>query len=108
MFQFKTLKNPVALLNSQNLPALLEALRTQMDYLVIDCSPVAAAADAEIWMHHADTAVLVVRQDISDVRVINDTIDMIWKSAGDFSGFILNAFQRDNLPGEPTGHYGSY
>lgn len=108
LFQFKTLKNPVALLNSQNLPALLEALRTQMDYLVIDCSPVAAAADAEIWMHHADTAVLVVRQDISDVRVINDTIDMIWKSAGDFSGFILNAFQRDNLPGEPTSRYGSY
>ena len=81
------------MLNSPNLPAVLDALRDSMDYIIIDCAPVAAAADAELLMRHADTTVLVVRQDVSDVRVINDTVDLIWKNAGDFAGFVLNSFR---------------
>lgn len=92
-FQFKAVKNPVAVLNSPNLPAVLDTLRDSMDYIIIDCAPVAAAADAEVLMRHADTTVLVVRQDVSDVRVINDTVDLIWKSSGDFAGFVLNSFR---------------
>lgn len=93
LFQFKAVKNPVAVFNSPNLPALINTLRSQMDYVVIDSAPVAAAADAELLMRHADTTVLVVRQDVSDVRVINDTVDLVWKSTGDFSGFVLNSFR---------------
>ena len=51
----------------------------RMDVIVVDCPPIVAAADAEIWMHQADTVALVVRQDYSDIRVINDTVDLIWK-----------------------------
>lgn len=108
LFQYKTLKNPVALLNGQRLPETLAVLRSEMDYIVVDCSPVAAAADAELWMRHADTVALVVRQDRADVRVINDTVDLIWKSAGDFSGFILNAFQEDRMRTEHRSRYGEY
>ena len=68
----------------------------------------AAAADAELWMRHADTVALVVRQDRADVRVINDTVDLIWKSAGDFSGFILNAFQEEQPRPGHSGRYGEY
>lgn len=93
LFQFKAVKNPAAVFNSPNLPALINTLRSQMDYVVIDSAPVAAAADAELLMRHADTTVLVVRQDVSDVRVINDTVDLVWKSTGDFSGFVLNSFR---------------
>lgn len=108
LFQYKTLKNPVALLNGQRLPETLAVLRSEMDYIVVDCSPVAAAADAELWMRHADTVALVVRQDRADVRVINDTVDLIWKSAGDFSGFILNAFQEERMRTEHRSRYGEY
>lgn len=108
LFQFKVLKNPVALLNSKKLGDLLAVLRGEADYIVIDCSPVAVAADAELWMRHADTVALVVRQDRADVRVINDTVDLIWKSTKDFSGFILNAFQEEQLRPEHAGRYGKY
>ena len=106
LFQYKALRNPMALLNSERLPAAIAALRDEYDYIFVDCSPVAAAADAELWMHHVDTAILVVRQDTTDVRIINDTVDVVWKSARDFSGFVLNAFQF----GQPVsgGVYGSY
>lgn len=108
LFQFKILKNPVTLLNSQKLKDIMATLRSEMDYIIIDCSPVAVAADAELWMHHVDTVTLVVRQDRADVRVINDTVDLIWKSAGDFSGFILNAFQEEQPRPGHGGHYGEY
>lgn len=108
LFQFKTLKNPVALLNGQKLSDLITMLRDEVDYIIVDCSPVAVAADAELWMHHIDTMALVVRQDRADVRVINDTVDLIWKNAGGFSGFILNAFRENQIRPEHGGRYGKY
>lgn len=108
LFQFKILKNPVALLNSKKLEDVMAALRSEMDYIIIDCSPVAVAADAELWMHHVDTVALVVRQDRADVRVINDTVDLIWRSCEDFSGFILNAFQEEQPRPGHSGRYGEY
>ena len=53
-----------------------------------------------------DTAILVVRQDTTDVRIINDTVDVVWKSAKDFSGFVLNAFQSGQAMSSSA--YGSY
>lgn len=108
LFQFKALRNPAALLNSQRLADLMKVLRSKFDYIVIDCSPMAVAADAELWMHYADTVALVVRQDCADIRVINDTVDLIWKIAGDFSGFVLNAFQEGRMSHENRSRYGEY
>lgn len=107
LFQYKSAAQPGSLLNGAQLPALLEALRDKMDVIVVDCSPIAVAADAEIWMHHVDSAALVVRQDMADVRVINDAVDLIWKSTGDFSGFILNAFQQKSLRSSGQDRYGA-
>ena len=104
LFQYAPVAQASNLLAGPGLHQLMEKLKQKMDVVVVDCPPVAAAADAEIWMHQVDTAVLVVRQDVSDVRVINDTVDLIWKSAGDFGGFILNAFRRE----EPRSTQRSY
>ena len=102
LFQYESVAQAGNLLAGAKLRQLMEELKDQADVIVIDCPPVAAAADAEIWMHLADSVALVVRQDASDVRVINDTVDLIWKSAGDFAGFLLNAFPR--LDRRPAGH----
>ena len=63
--------------------------------MIIDSSPIAVSTNAELWLQLADTALLVIRQDWSDVRVINDAVDLIWQSGVDFSGFVLNAFQSE-------------
>lgn len=108
MFQYKPVSDPVTLLNSPQLPQVVNLLKAQMDFIIIDCSPVSAVADAELWMRHADSGLLVVRQDMSDIRVVNDTVDLIWKSAGDFSGFVLNGFQSETLHHNRSSYYGNY
>ena len=107
LFQYEALRDPMTVLNSGRLADAMEGLAKQFDYVFVDCSPVAAAADAELWMRQVDTVVMVVRQDVADVRVINDTVDVVWKSAKDFSGFVLNAFQGERLLAGRYG-YGSY
>lgn len=87
---------------------LVEEWKKEFDYIVIDCSPTAVSTDAEIWMALADTVLLVVREDWADVRVINDTVDMIWQSGKDFAGFVLNAFHREWAAGSSEYGYGGY
>jgi Mrp family chromosome partitioning ATPase len=77
-----------------------------MDYVIIDSSPVTVSADAEMWMGLSDTALLVVRQDWADVRIINDAVDMIWTNTGDFTGFVLNAFEPEWGSAGRSQHYG--
>ena len=45
----------------------------------------------------ADNAVLIVRQDWTDVRAANDASDTIRQAGVDFTGFILNAFLKEHL-----------
>lgn len=93
LFQFKKESHPEQYLQSEDLREILEFYREDMDYIIIDCSPTAVATDAEVWMQFTDAVLLVVRQDWSDVRVINDTVDLIWQSGKEFAGFALNAFR---------------
>lgn len=106
LFQAKALSDPTTVLRSERLEEVMGRLRRWFDYIFVDCSPVAAAADAELWMHQVDTVCLVVRQDMSDVRVVNDTVDVAWSGAKDFSGFVLNAFK--DVDALPSGGYGAY
>ncbi len=95
MFQFHSVDDSAAALDTVDVKARLDEWKEEMDYIIIDCSPTAVSTDAEIWMGAADTVLLVIREDWADVRVINDTVDVIWQSGRDFTGFILNAFHRE-------------
>lgn len=95
LYQYRSARNPSGLLNPASLKRLLDDCRETVDYVIVDCPPVSVAADAEVWMQAADTVLLVVRQDWSDVRAINDTVDLVWQSCGDFAGFVLNAFREE-------------
>src|SRR5699024_8784359 len=85
-----------------------ESWKSRMDYVIVDCSPMAVSSDAEVWINVVDSVLLVVREDGADVRTINDTVDMIWQSGKDFAGFILNAFHREWLRTADEGGYGGY
>lgn len=113
LFQFTGVENPAALMDAGRFAGLLKEAGQEMDYVIVDCSPSAVSTDAEVWMGAVDSALLVVREDWTDVRVINDTVDVIWQSGKDFAGFVLNAFHREwfqtmHSPGYDTYGYGSY
>lgn len=95
LFQMRSLANPSKIMDSANIERLLNAWKEEMDYIIVDCSPTAVAADAEMWMQVSDMVLIVVRQDWSDVRVINDTVDLVWDSGAELAGFVLNAFRKE-------------
>lgn len=106
LFQFRGVKNPAKILDPGRLAVLLETWRQEMDFVIVDCSPVSVSSDAEAWMNVVDSVLLVVREDRADVRMINDAVDIVWQNGRDFAGFILNGFHREWLQGAGSGAYG--
>lgn len=100
LFQYRGMKHTAKVLDSGRLEKALEIWKNQVDYVIVDCSPMAVSTDAEVWMNVVDSVLLVVREDRADVRMINDTVDRIWESGKDFSGFVLNAFHRKPVGGK--------
>ena len=78
------------LLNNGKLSTLLQQLREQYDYVILDTPPMLAAADAEALAAMVDTAVLVVRSDYMPTKSINTGLDRLRKSAPEVCGYILN------------------
>lgn len=85
------------LLNNGRLPVLLQRLRSQADYIILDTPPMLAAADAEALAAMVDTTLLVVRADYMPTASINQGLDRLRKSAPDVSGFVLNNYHTSIL-----------
>lgn len=85
-------KSITKLLSTGKLQQLLEDLRAQADYVILDTPPMLAAADAETIASMADTAVLVVRADFMPAPSINEGLDRLKKSAPEVCGFVLNNY----------------
>ena len=86
-------KNIVKLLNNGKLQSLLQQLRSQVDYVIVDTPPMLAAADAEIIAKMVDTAVLVARADYMPIKSINEGIARLKKVTTDVSGVVLNNYR---------------
>lgn len=111
LFQFVRAKDPGGILKAERIHELLAQWKEEMDYVIVDCSPISASADAEVWMAAVDSVLLVVREDWADVRHINDGVDMVHQNNTDFGGFVLNAFHRDwssKTCGHEYADYGAY
>lgn len=97
VFQEKSIHNAARYLDSMEMKALIDAGRKKMDYIILDTPPMSVSSDAELMLKMADNAVLIVRQDWTDVRAANDASDTIRQAGVDFTGFILNAFLKEHL-----------
>ncbi len=97
IFQNTGVRNSGGLLESPAMRYILSASRDSMDYVILDTAPMALSSDAELLLKQTDLAVLVVREDWTDIRAINDAADLIRQSGADFAGFILNAFHKEGI-----------
>lgn len=86
-------KHIVHLINNGRLAQLLQQLRGEVDYIVLDTPPMMAAADVEAIAALVDTAVLVVRADFMPISSINEGLDRLRKSAPEVCGFVLNNYR---------------
>ena len=75
---------------SDRMRDLIEKMKTEMDYIIIDTSPVSQITDAEIMAQYADYSILVIKQDNAPAQAINDCIDQLRECRAKFLGCVLN------------------
>lgn len=92
--------NPTELLHSERLGILLKQLRTEYDYIFIDCPPVLNMADVPIWERYVDRTIFVIRVGLSKRKYIID-LDNDYRSNHKYKhlSLLLNGT-------DMSGHYG--
>lgn len=66
--------NPSELLTSNRMANLVEQLKTEYDYIVIDLPPVTAVSDALAVSKYLDGAIMVVRAGVSDQQMLAEAM----------------------------------
>jgi len=80
--------NPLELLQSPKLAALMEELTAQFDWVIIDSPPVLPLADTSVWTRQADGILLVIRQGITEKRQLQKGLDAL--ETGKLVGAVSN------------------
>jgi capsular exopolysaccharide synthesis family protein len=82
-------ENPLDLMQSGRLPELLDRLGTFFDWIVIDTPPVIPVADTTFWMKLADGVLVVIREGVSEKKVVERALDSFDRSA--LLGIVVNS-----------------
>jgi len=96
---------------SELLRSILEELKKDADFIIIDTAPLSLVSDAEELATMADTSAIVIRQHWVEAKEINDTIDALG-GRENVLGCVFNNAQRGNVSGAASeygygygGHY---
>lgn len=110
LFAGAKVPNPAEVLGSQKMRDLMDHLRTQYDYIVVDTSPVGVVTDAAVLSHIVDGIVYVVKQNFASRRQIEDAYKNLTSVSANVMGVVLNQydFERDNKFTKREGYYNYY
>jgi len=92
--------NPSELLLSQKFKELLEILKKQYDYIIIDTAPAGLVTDAVIIMKYCDLSLFVTRIDYTRKEFVEDINKLVNEHKDNKFGMILNGSKI------VTGYYG--
>lgn len=95
--------NPSELLSSKEMRNILSRLSERYKYIILDLPPVEAVSDAVTLADVVDGAVIVVRDGLSQKRIIKNAINQIRFSGMKILGFVYNGYGY-----ESKYHYKSY
>ncbi len=73
-------QNPLELMQSGKLPALMDQLQAWFDWIVIDSPPVLPLADASIWSRLSDGILLVTRNGTTEKKQLQRGLEALEKS----------------------------
>lgn len=98
---------------SDRMKELIAKAKEIMDVVILDTPPMIACPDAECIAEAADASILVVRQDKTPVKVINDMIDVLNAAHAKLIGCVLNNFRSADIDdhfsyGQDKYGYGKY
>lgn len=75
----------------------IEQMKQYVDYIILDTSPAALISDTEEYAALADAALIVIRQNTTEVCYINDTIDDLNDAGTKVIGCVLNSVQKKGI-----------
>jgi capsular exopolysaccharide synthesis family protein len=87
-------ENPLELMQSGRLSELLDRLGNFFDWIVIDTPPVVPVADTTFWMKLADGVLLVIREGVSEKKVVERALDSFDRAA--LLGVVVNSCSRSD------------
>lgn len=82
-------ENPLELMQSGRLPEVLEHLGTFFDWIIIDTPPVFPLADTTYWMKVTDGVLLVVREGVSERKLLQRAVETLDRST--LLGVVVNS-----------------
>ena len=100
--------NPAELLGSKRMLELMERLRKEFDFILLDSPPVVAVTDPLLLGHVADATLLIARADHSRIDAILRAMDSIERSGANLLGVVLNDFNPANAYGYYYRYYQYY
>ncbi len=84
-----TPRNPLELMQSGKLSALMDQLTAWFDWIIIDSPPVLPLADTSLWMRSADGILLVTRQGTTEKQQLQRGLETLERSK--LLGALLNS-----------------
>lgn len=97
---------PVELLGSDTMKSLLQRLRSEYRFVVIDAPPALMLSDALILSGYCDAVAIVVRMGLANRGMLTRTLESMRRTTRGISGVIVNAV--DHNVGGYYGYYGEY
>lgn len=82
---------PSELLGSKAMADMIDAIRSNYDFIILDTPPVLAVTDAMLVSRVTDAVILVVRYGIVQRHVAQRSIDLLERSGAHFLGVAINA-----------------
>ena len=99
--------NPIELLSSSNMAALLSQLRERYDYIIMDLPPIGEVSDALAVSKDLDGTLLVVRQHYCNRIALRETIRQFEFVGSKILGIVYN-FTNENGTGYNKPYYKRY
>lgn len=99
--------NPSELLISQKMDELMEQLKAQYDYIILDTPPIGLVADALELLEYSDASLYVVRQDYTKKEMLTLINDKYRKGEIKNISFLYNGYDQKGKYGYGYG-YGAY
>ncbi len=81
-------EQPVEILQSQRLADLIARFTGFFQWIVVDSPPLTPMADSTVWANLMDAVLMVVRQDITPVKVLRTAIDTVERNK--LLGVVMN------------------
>lgn len=85
--------NPSEMLSSKAMSNLLDKLKADFDYIILDTPPVQAVTDSQILSTKADGTILVIRADRTRRESVQNAVSLLKKVNSHIIGTVLNGIE---------------